>query len=81
MNQLSPPSSSCDVLTQREISNGAMFTADDLLHELRQPLSVIDSLAYYLELTCTDENAKPRLKQIQAMVNEASRIISRVPTY
>lgn len=49
---------------------------DDLAHELRQPLSVIESLAYYLELTSTDEGACPHLRRIQAMVMEANRILS-----
>jgi signal transduction histidine kinase len=50
---------------------------DDLAHELRQPLSVIDSLAYYLELTVDDEKARGHLRQIQAKVLQANRILSQ----
>ena len=50
---------------------------DNLVHELRQPLSVIESLAYYLELTTKDHNACSHLQQIQAMVEQANRILSK----
>ena len=50
---------------------------DDLAHEVRQPLSVIESLAYYLELTCTDEKTRAHLQRIQAMVLQASLILKR----
>ena len=59
---------------------GARSTAtalDDLAHEVRQPLSVIESLAYYLELTCTDEKTRAHLQRIQAMVLQASLILKR----
>jgi len=59
---------------------GARTTAtalDDLAHEVRQPLSVIESLAYYLELTCTDEKTRAHLQRIQAMVLQASLILKR----
>ena len=51
---------------------------DELVHELRQPLGVIESLAYYLELTSTDESASVHLKRIQAMVLKVSRILERI---
>ena len=50
---------------------------DDLAHEVRQPLSVIESLAYYLELTATDEKARVHLQRIQAMVLQANLILKR----
>ena len=50
---------------------------DDLAHEVRQPLSVIESLAYYLELTSTDEKARVHLQRIQAMVLQANLILKR----
>jgi len=50
---------------------------DDLVHELRQPLSVIESLAYFLEMTSKDEKFSPHLQQIQAMVRQASRILNQ----
>jgi signal transduction histidine kinase len=49
---------------------------DDLAHELRQPLSVIESLAYYLELTSADTGTAGHLRKIQAMVWEVNRILA-----
>ena len=58
--------------------SGATYSAmDDLAHEVRQPLSVIESLAYYLELTATDEKARVHLQRIQAMVLQANLILKR----
>jgi signal transduction histidine kinase len=48
---------------------------EDLIHELRQPLSAIESLAYYLELTSKDEKAIGHLRRIQTMVLESNRIL------
>ena len=50
---------------------------EELAHELRQPLSVIDSLAYYLELISADENMCAQLQRIQAMVIQVDRILER----
>ena len=43
---------------------------DELIHELRQPLSVIESLAYFIDLTTTDEKIRPRLEHIQSMLTK-----------
>ena len=50
---------------------------DEVMHDLRQPLSVIESLAYYLELTSTDERVCSHLQKIQAMVLKTSQILER----
>ena len=50
---------------------------DEFIHELRQPLSVIDSLAYYLELTSPNDEFRTHLQKIQAMVFEANSILER----
>ena len=50
---------------------------DDLLHDLRQPLSAIDSLAYFLEITSPDESVREHLQRIQAMVARAHGILDR----
>ncbi len=47
----------------------------DLAHELRQPLSTIESLAYYLEITTDDDEVCYHLKQIRSMVGRASQIL------
>lgn len=48
---------------------------DELVHDLRQPLSAIESLAYYLELVCADPKARTHLQHIQEMVTEANNIL------
>ncbi len=50
---------------------------DDLLHELRQPLSTIDSLAYFLEITSSDEVVREHLQRIQTLVLRAHCILDR----
>lgn len=72
------PSSSTFVGTSTSARlHNAASALDDLVHEVRQPLSVIESLAYYLELTCTDEKTRAHLQRIQAMVLQASLILKR----
>lgn len=57
-------------------SNG--FSLDDFAHELRQPLSTIESIAYYLELVLSkDPNACTHLRKIQEMINQANGILEK----
>jgi signal transduction histidine kinase len=86
MNEFFPPFSS----TRQEASLGrgnsrSAKLADvdsaalyDLAHELRQPLGVIESLAYYLELISVDDAVCTHLRRIQAMVAQANGILERV---
>jgi hypothetical protein len=53
---------------------------DEAVHELRQPLSVIESLAHYLEMTSKDETASAHLRRIQAMVARVHCILGQVPS-
>ncbi len=49
---------------------------EDFIHDLRQPLGVIESLSFFLELTSTNsKNSGPHLRQIRAMVHQAHRIL------
>jgi signal transduction histidine kinase len=86
MNKVAPPFS---VVTQdvplarrevisRKLTGASPVFSEEIIHELRQPLGVIDSLAYYLELTTADEKIFAHLKQIRAMVSQADRILERV---
>ena len=50
---------------------------DEFVHEIRQPLGVIESLAYYLELTSQDESVNAHLQRIQQMVLQVHRILER----
>lgn len=47
----------------------------ELIHEVRQPLEVIETLAYYLEMTSSDERVCAHLQKIQAMVLRAHQIL------
>jgi hypothetical protein len=53
------------------------LSLDEFVHEIRQPLGVIESLAYYLELTSTDEKVNAHLRRIQLMVLQVNRILER----
>jgi nitrogen-specific signal transduction histidine kinase len=57
--------------------NGSIVDLEDLIHELRQPLSTIEALAYHLELTCSDSTKKGRLRLIREMIAKASVILDR----
>jgi signal transduction histidine kinase len=50
---------------------------DDFVHELRQPLSTIECLTYYLELVSTDLQLRPHLQRIRDMVKQANHILER----
>lgn len=50
---------------------------EELIHDIRQPLGAIDSLAYFLELTSIDDQASTQLKRIRAMVVQANRILEQ----
>jgi signal transduction histidine kinase len=61
----------------RKLAGVSPVLSEEIIHELRQPLGVIDSLAYYLELTAADETICEHLEQIRAMVSQANRILER----
>ncbi len=64
-------------LINRKLAGAIPVLSEEIIHELRQPLGVIDSLAYYLELTAADEKICTHLEQIRAMVSQANRILER----
>jgi signal transduction histidine kinase len=51
----------------------------ELVHELRQPLSSIEAIAYYLEMTLPAGQVQARLHmtQLQRLVEEANSILER----
>ena len=49
----------------------------ELTHELRQPLSTIESLAFYLEITSEDDRLQKHLEQIRSMIETANVILDR----
>jgi signal transduction histidine kinase len=63
--------------TGNHIAGVSPAAVDELQHELRQPLSSIDSLAYFLEITSSDETVRQHLQRIQLMVCRAHAILDR----
>jgi signal transduction histidine kinase len=61
----------------RSLAGAIPVLSEEIIHELRQPLGVIDSLAYYLELTAADQKICTHLEQIRAMVSQANCILER----
>jgi signal transduction histidine kinase len=51
----------------------------DLVHELRQPLSSIEAIAYYLEMTLPagQFEARQYMSQLQRLVADANTILER----
>lgn len=48
---------------------------EEFLHDLRQPLSAIEALAYFMEMTSDDEGVRQHSQRIQAMVSRAHGIL------
>jgi signal transduction histidine kinase len=67
-------------VASRPFAGAIPVPLEDFIHELRQPLGVIDSLAYYLELTATDEKSCTHLENIRAMVAQVNQILERAST-
>ncbi len=51
----------------------------ELVHELRQPLSSIEAIAYFLEMTLPPEQFQARyyMRRLQQLVDEAELILER----
>ena len=57
-------------------------TIRDLAHDLRQPLSAIEAIAYYLEMTLPAEqlDARQHLLRVQQLVEHSSAILTKALT-
>jgi signal transduction histidine kinase len=66
-----------EIISRSRLTGAIPVLSEEIIHELRQPLGVIDSLAYYLELTSADENICTHLERIRAMVSQANGILER----
>lgn len=62
-------------LTPAQIEDPKARVMEELAHDLRQPLGVIESLAYFIELTSQDERLSTQAQRIQAMVLQAHLIL------
>lgn len=49
----------------------------DLIHDLRQPLSSIEAIAYYMEMTLPPEQIEARLymRRLQHLVDQTSSVL------
>ena len=54
-------------------------TICELVHELRQPLSSIEAIAYYLEMTLPpdQQEARAHMHRLQELVDQAESILNR----
>jgi signal transduction histidine kinase len=52
----------------------------DFIHDLRQPLSSIEAIAYYLEMTLPPEQLQARqyMRKLQQLVDDANSILHHV---
>jgi hypothetical protein len=50
----------------------------DLVHELRQPLSAIEAIAYYVEMTLPPDQLQARhhMRRLQELVSQAESILA-----
>ena len=50
----------------------------DLVHDLRQPLSSIEAIAYYLEMTLPAEQQETRhyMRRLQQLIDQTSSILT-----
>jgi nitrogen-specific signal transduction histidine kinase len=57
----------------------AQAAIGDLIHELRQPLSSIEAIAYFLEMTLPADQfqAHHYMRRLQQLVDEAESILER----
>jgi hypothetical protein len=85
MNTIFDPVSSCGQdallgrldLTPPQNTDFKATAMEELVHALRQPLGVIESIAYFLEITSEDERLWGHMQRIQAMVLQANHILEQ----
>jgi hypothetical protein len=67
-----------DYVKTGAVPNRAQETIHDLVHDLRQPLSAIEAIAYYLEMTLPAEqlDARRHLAHLQELVCQSDTILS-----
>jgi hypothetical protein len=58
-------------------ANIPMTSMDNLVHELRQPLSAIEHLAFYLQLVSEDPVVCMHSQRIQDLIGQANEILEK----
>jgi hypothetical protein len=64
-------------LTPPQITDFKTTALEDLVHELRQPLGVVESIAYFVEITADNEQLCGHMQRIQAMILQANHILEQ----
>ncbi|MBV9404045.1 MAG: hypothetical protein JO211_01790 [Acidobacteriaceae bacterium] len=67
----------CGNMRGGQIAGVTPAALNELLHDLRQPLSAIESLAYCLEITAPEERILAHARRIQGLIVEMNRILAR----
>jgi len=65
--------------TRTSLSPSGDDLVRELIHELRQPISSVESIAYYLKMTLPPEPMEARLymRRLQGLVDQASSILEK----
>jgi hypothetical protein len=71
------PTSHADSILNATIPITSM---DSLVHELRQPLSAIEHLAFYLQLVSEDQVICRHSQRIQDLIGQANEILEKALT-
>jgi signal transduction histidine kinase len=66
-------------LVERPLAPAYDETVRELIHELRQPLSSIEAIAYYLEMTLPAGQSQARhyMHRLQQLVERSNEILDR----
>lgn len=64
------------------LASAADEAVRDLIHDLRQPLSSIEAIAYYLEMTLPADQFQARqyMRRLQQLVDQADSVLERAAT-
>lgn len=78
MTQVSPAVVAASTVLAAPTSQEATSVIKHLAHELRQPLSTIESIAFYLGmvLPATEEKALQQIEKLQGLVEQANTILA-----
>jgi nitrogen-specific signal transduction histidine kinase len=61
--------------TKHRLTDSTEAMIDELAHDLRQPLSAIEHLAFLLQMHVTDGTAAGYIEQIQDLIEQANRVL------
>jgi len=80
---ISAPSSSVSSLTPKNHADSllnatiTLTSLDKLVHELRQPLSAIEHLAFYMQLVSKDPAICTHSQRIQDLIGQTNEILEK----